>query len=130
MSSDPISIVVAPRSLAAIKLWDEVLPFNSGTVTSEAQAVVLAAKSVTLDFLPGDTAVFSSTLDWTGPILADNFITINGVIGPEPVTTTPAVDVSASIPIGITTVVFEWRDFGGLAQTSDIYLVTTAKIFE
>jgi type II secretory pathway pseudopilin PulG len=130
VTSDPINIVVAPRPLVAIKLWDEVLPFDSGTVTTPAQAVVLAGKSVALDFSPGDTAVLSSTPDGTGPILADNFITINEVITTEPVSLTPAVDVSASIPTGSTTVLFEWRDFGGLAQTSDMYLVTTAKIFE
>lgn len=140
--SDPISIDVASRPSVAIKLWDADTDPSTGPVTTPELAAVLATNSVTLNFVAGDSAVLSSTADGTGDILADNFITVNGanICGPDPadgcftwavsLNPVPAIDVSADIPIGTTTVVFDWRDFGGSAETSDIYLVTTAKISE
>jgi hypothetical protein len=140
--SDPISIDVAPRSSVAIKLWDAATDPSTGPVTTPELAAILATNSVTLNFAAGDSAVLSSTDDGTGDILADNFITVNGAnicvggdlggcfIGPVPLSPVPAIDVSGVIPIGTTTVVFDWRDFGGAAETSVIYLVTTAKIVE
>ena len=140
--SDSISIDVAPRPSVAIKLWDADADPSTGPVTTPELAAVLATSSVTLNFVAGDSAVLSSTADGIGDILADSFITVNGanICGPAPadgcfiwgvpLNPVPAIDVSGAIPIGTTTVVFDWRDFGGAAETSDIYLVTTAKIIE
>ena len=115
------------------KLWGAVSPYSTGPVTSPALATVEASQSVTLDFSAGDTAVLSSTPDGTGPILTDNFITVNGVnVCPGGNCfaggSIPAIDVSSAIPIGETTVLFEWRDYGGIAESSDIFLVTSAEI--
>ena len=112
---------------ASIKLWDADVKIDTPFV-DPAQAVLFASKLVTLNFSTGDTAVLSSTPEGTGPILADNFITINNIIRLEPVTPISAVDISAFIPNGQTPVLFEWRDFGGIAQSSDIFLVTSAEI--
>jgi hypothetical protein len=131
---------VASAATVNIKLWDAVPQFTTVPVTTPITETVEKHKSVKLDFAAGDTAVLSSTPNGTGPILADNLIRVNGVnicvggavgacfIGTVPLTAVPAIDVAAAIPIGETTVLFEWRDFGGVAQTSDIYLVTSAKI--
>ena len=111
----PATQGVSAATVSSTKLWDAVSQFNSGPATSEAQAVVLAAKSVTLDLSPGDSAVLSSTADGTGDILADNFISINGVnvcvggdgtncfLGGSGLTPISPIDVSSAIPIGNTT---------------------------
>lgn len=40
----------------------------------------------------------------------------------------PPIDVSAFIPVGTTTVVFDLRDFGAIASNTDLFLVTTATV--
>lgn len=137
--SDPITIDVG---LASIKLWDAEPQFaTTPFITDPPTFTVEASKSVILDFKAGDTAVLSSTPDGTGLILADNFITVNGVnicgVGPldgcfagSGLTPISPIDVSSAILIGETTVLIEWIDFGGVAASSDIYLVTSAEISE
>ena len=133
--------VVSAASGGSIKLWDAVASYSTGPTTSPALATVEASKSVTLDFSAGDTAILSSTADGLGNIRTDNFITVNGVnvcngfvfdsifhcftggsISP--------IDISSNIPIGETTILIEWRDYGGTAESTDIFLVTDAEILE
>jgi len=140
----------------SIKLFDATPPFGTGPTTSAAVAIPFAITSVILHFTPGDTAVISSTPDGTGPIVIDNFLTINGknacegvagqvfpdsCFGPaiaptvptgDPIDTIltpiPPIDVSAFVPLGTTAVVFELRDFGIIAGNTDLFLVTTASV--
>ena len=100
--------------------------------------------------------MISSTPDGTGPIVIDNFMTINGenvcegvpgqlepeiCFGPridptEPIgvpietvlTPIPPIDVRTFIPVGTTIVLFELRDFGIIAGNTDLFLVTTGTI--
>jgi hypothetical protein len=62
----------------SIKLFDATPVFGTGPVTSPAEAIPFASKSLIIHFAEGDTAVVSSTPDGTGPIVIDNFLTING----------------------------------------------------
>jgi len=147
------SLVLAQQ--VGIKLFDATPVFGTGPQTSPAEAIPFASTSLILGFAPGDTAVISSTSDGTGPIVIDNFVTINGVnacegvtgqqfpescfgptVKPElptgvPVETVftpiPPVDVSTFIPVGTSAVHFELRDFGVIAGNTDLFLVTTAK---
>jgi hypothetical protein len=116
----------------------------------------LQANPLTLSFAPGDTAVVSSTPDGTGPIVIDNFMTINGVNACTEVadqrdtvscfeavsnralptgmpietvlTPIPPIDVTRFIPVGTTMVLFDLRDFGVIAGNTDLFLVTTATV--
>lgn len=63
----------------SIKLFDATPTFGSGPQTSPDEAIPFASTTLILNFAPGDTAVISSTPDGTGPIVIDNFMTINGV---------------------------------------------------
>jgi hypothetical protein len=135
----------------SIKLFDATSAFQTGPVTSPAEAVPYASRSLILTIAPGDKTVISSTADGTGSIVIDNFLTINGANAcqaapgqgfPEscfvrqarplmggPIETVlipiPPIDVSGLIPIGTNPVLFELRDFGIIAGNTDLYLVTT-----
>ena len=128
--------LVSAASSSSIKLWDAVASYNTGPITSPALATVEASKSVFLDFSAGDTAILSSTPDGLGNIRTDNFITVNGVnVCPggncfAGASSIPPIDISSEIPIGVTSVLIEWRDYGGIANSTDIYLVTDAEILE
>ena len=128
---------VSAASGGGIKLWGAVPIYTTDPVTIPPTFTVEASKSVTLDFSAGDTAVLSSTPDGTGGVLTDNFITVNGAnvcpggncfIGPVPLTAVSPIDVSGFIPIGESTILIEWIDFGGSAESSDIFLVTSAEL--
>ena len=144
------SLSAQPR--VSIKLFDAIHAFGTGPVTSFGAAIPFATQSLILTFAPGDSAVLSSTPDGTGPLVIDNFIIVNGVnacgtaesshescFGPvlnpdvplgAPIDTiltpVPPIDVSALIPVGTTSVVFELRDFGSIAGNTSVFLVTTA----
>jgi hypothetical protein len=75
--SGPENLVFAQQT--SIKLFDARPTFATGPVTSPAEATSFANTSSILIFASGDTAVISSTPDGTGPIVIDNFMTINGV---------------------------------------------------
>lgn len=142
--------LTAPQS--AIKLFNANPTFSTGLHTSPVEAIPFASTSVILSFAPGDTAVISSTPDGTGPIVIDNFLTINGVntcegvaehscFGPllnpaQPtgvpiqtvLTPIPPIDVSKFMPVGNEEpVLFELRDFGVIAGNSELFLVTTGQ---
>jgi hypothetical protein len=144
-----------PQPRIGIKLFNVNPTFSTGPQTSPAEAIPFASTSVLLSFKAGDSAFLSSTPDGTGPIVIDNFLTINGVntcegvanqefpdscfgpfINPDlpagvPIqnvlTPIPPIDVSPFIPIGTTSVLFELRDFGVLAGNSELFLVTTGQ---
>jgi hypothetical protein len=148
-------VVDAQPATSSIKLFDAALTAGTGPGTSAAQALPYATRSIVLVKSAGDTAVLSSTPDGTGNIVIDNFITINGknacegavgrlyfdsCFGPVLDTTLPVnvpvetvltpippIDVSALIPTGTTSVIFELRDYGSIAGATDLYLVTTSK---
>jgi hypothetical protein len=63
----------------SIKLFDVRPTFGTGPVKSPAEAEPFAGRFLIFSFAPQDTAVVSSTPDGTGPIVIDNFMTINGV---------------------------------------------------
>lgn len=140
----------------ATKLFNAKPTFSTGEQTSPAEAIPFENTSVVLSFTLGDTAVLSSTPDGTGPIVIDNFVTINGVstckgvasqafldscFGPVinptlptgvPIQTVltpiPPIDVSKFMPVGTEEPVrFELRDFGVIAGNSDLFLVTTGQ---
>jgi len=115
----------------SIKLWDAVSSFNTFTTTNEASAIVLAGATVTLDFSAGDTAKLSSTSGGGTGVSVDNFISVDGVrVCASNICTGVTSDISLDIDPGTTTIVIEWRDFGGSAQTSDVYLITSADILQ
>lgn len=148
-----VNLALAHQS---IKLFDANQAFGTGVQTSPDRASPYASKSLILNFAPGDTAVISSTPDGKGPIVIDNFMTINGVNACEgvkgqafshscfglaivsPLRTglpieavlapIPSIDVSRLIPVGTTTVQFDLRDFGVIAGNTDLFLVTTATV--
>ena len=154
-SAKTVKLLDSTGVITAIKLSDSNLSFSTGPSTSITEAISYASTSVMLDFIAGDTAVISSTPDGTGPIVIDNFLTINGenvcdnvegqffplncfgpVINPtvptgiliqNVLTPIPPIDVSSFIPVGITTVLFELRDYGFIAGNSDLFLVTTGQ---
>ena len=127
--------------LNSVKLWS-----TAGLATSPGGTVIIATKSVSLEFEAGDTAVLSSTPDGLGFFFTDNFININGTnvcpggscfagfVSPPPFWfPIPPLDVSPFIPVGDDDgppVVFDWVDVGGIFASSDVYLVTTADIEE
>lgn len=144
-----VSIDVVSAQQLSIELFDATLTFASGSVTSPADALPTASTSLVLRLGPLDRAVLSSTPDGTGSIVIDNFMTINGVnacalvagrdscfgpiIDPDlpigvPIETvlTPVapIEVTALIPVGTTTVLFELRDFGVIRGNTDLFLVT------
>lgn len=143
-------IVSGQRTLAdqtpiVVKLFDAIPTFRTGPLTSIGEAVPFASTSILLDFKADDSAVLSSTPDGTGPIIIDNFMTINGenicgenCFGPHirrlrddrPIDTIlepiPPIDVSAFIPVGLNSILFELRDFGVIAGNTELFLVTTA----
>lgn len=68
------NVVVETDSVCtgSTKLW------NAASLNTSGSFTILESRSVIIDFSAGDTAVLSSTSDGTGPILADNFILVNG----------------------------------------------------
>lgn len=143
------------REKVSIKLFDATRTFSTGPITSPEQAIPFATRSVILSKAEGDSAVLSSTPDGKGAIVIDNFLKINGknvcrglggqsvsescfgaILDPslpidEPIDKVlqpiAPIDVSAHIPTGTTTVLFDLRDFGAIAGNTDLYLVTTSK---
>ena len=143
---------------ASVTLFDARPTFRTGPQTSPSEAFPFASTTLILSFAPGDTAVISSTPDGTGPLVIDNFMTINGVnvceglggpfldscFGPflqdpldpgvigMPIETVrmpvPPIDVRGFVPEGTQTVLFELRDFGIMAGNTDLFLVTTGTI--
>jgi hypothetical protein len=113
--------------------------------------VVFDEASLLLSCRPRSTAVLSSTADGLGPLVADNFIEVNGrnvctrgtntgdgveqcfnwqgvpqVNTPalEAYHSVPPLDVSGDMPKGRGTVTFALVDYGGIYANSDIWLIT------
>jgi hypothetical protein len=150
------------RSIAqefnSIKLFDASPAFATGPETSAAEAVPFSTTTLILNFTANDSAIISSTPDGTGPIVIDNYLTINGVNVCEGVSnfqaascvggyiknphnpkvigkpieqvlkSVPPIDVSSIIPVEPGAVVFELRDFGVIRGNTDLFLVTTHNI--
>src|SRR3954454_863713 len=79
-----IVLIAGPHSYSSaqtrsIKLFDATPVFDTGPNTSLDRAIPFATRSVVLTFTADDSAILSSTADGTGPLVIDNFISINGV---------------------------------------------------
>lgn len=155
-NAQPTSSMQANAQPTSIKLFDATPTFSTGPQTSPDNATSFASTAITLNFAAGDTAVISSTPDGMGPIVIDNFLTINdqnackgaqGQAFPEScfgpiidstlptgqaaegvLTPIPPIDVRALIPVGTTAVRFDLRDLGVIGGNSDLFLVTTAPV--
>ncbi len=136
--------------IAAVKLFDAIPAFETGSVTSPASAIVFAEKTLTVTRTVGSSLIISSTVDGTGPIVVDNFMTIDGTnvciggiespagnqncfagllggrTGPMETLLSPVVplDVTTTIPLGTSTVTFQLRDFGAIAGNTNLFLMT------
>ncbi len=144
---------VARRHTNAFKLFDANSTFDRSDVL---ELEVFRRTSLLISFQPGDTAVLSSTRNGRGPIVIDNFLTVNGatacdgvvgqafqdscfgpIINPAfpigvPIetvlSTVGPIDVTHLIPVGTNTVVFELLDHGVIAGNTDLWLVTTGTV--
>jgi hypothetical protein len=122
-------------------------PWNCSPVTDR---VVFDEAALLLSCRSHPTAVLSSTADGLGPLVADNFIEVNGRnvctegTGPggggscfnwpvvwdigtpalDAYQSVPPLDVSGDMPRGRGTVTFALVDYGGIYANSDIWLVT------
>jgi hypothetical protein len=129
----------------AIKLFDAVPVSNVGTITDPLKALSFGQTQLVLICPPVPLAIISSDVDGTGPIVVDNFLTVNGVnVCPLGLgfgncfqsfhggssdasiayTGVPAIDISPRISSGSHVVSFSLDDHGGLLGSSEIWLVT------
>lgn len=74
-----VGIAQVSAQVFSIKLFDATPTFPSAVETSPDNAYIFKSTSQCLNFTAGAMAVLSSTPDGTGPIVVDNFMTINGV---------------------------------------------------
>lgn len=126
--------------------------YDTGNVTTPAQAVSYDTKSIVVDCPTGalPTAIISSTSDGSGSFVVDNFLAVDGVnvcpgagdtkgcftsfVGPpagaalEHYGPISPLDVSASFSEGKHVVTFDAMDWGGIAAKSNIWLVTSCSV--
>jgi hypothetical protein len=121
-----------------IKLFDAAPVTNSGPIRS--QSVTFGQTDLVLACPPVPAATVSSNPEGTGPVVVDNFLTVNGRnVCPGncfqkfnggssdaslAYTGVPALEISASIPSGINEVRFAIQDYGGFAGNSEVWLLT------
>jgi hypothetical protein len=130
----------------AIKLFDAVPVTNVGAITDPLEALSFGQTQLVLICPPVPLAIISSDVNGTGPIVVDNFLTVDGVNVCPPglggfgncfqsfhggssdasiaYTGVAAIDISARISSGSHVVNFALDDHGGLLGSSEIWLVT------
>lgn len=136
-----------PGALAnAIKLFDAVPVTKVGPNTDPQKALSFGQTQLVLICPPVPSAIISSDVDGTGPVVVDNFLTVDGVnVCPTGLggfgncfqsfhggssdasmayTGVPALDISTRISSGSHVVNFALDDHGGLLGSSEIWLVT------
>jgi hypothetical protein len=131
----------------AIKLFDAVPVTNVGPVVEPHKALSFGQTQLVLICPPAPSAIIASDPDGTGPVVVDNFLTVDGLnVCPTRIDTgsrdcflsfhggsadaslaytgVAAIDISPRIPSGSHVVNFELDDHGGLLGSSEIWLVT------
>ncbi|HXJ78036.1 MAG TPA: hypothetical protein VMS64_05060 [Candidatus Methylomirabilis sp.] len=133
----------AAAQIRTIKLFDASPVTQSGPIGQAHEAVVFGETALVLACPAVPWAVVSSDLQGTGPVVVDNFLTVDGrnvcarwtngcflgYLGGSTeaslaYTGVPPFDISADIPSGVNRVNFMLTDFGGLRGNSDVWLLT------
>ena len=141
-------VLPTPGAFAnAIKLFDAVPVTTVGPVTGAHQAVSFGQTQLVLICPPAPSAIISSDVDGTGPVVVDNFLTVDGLnVCPTAVDSgyrncfqrfrggssdaslayigVAAIDISSHMSRGSHVVNFALDDHGGLLGSSEIWLVT------
>jgi hypothetical protein len=135
----------------AIKLFDAVPVTNVGPITDPLKALSFGQTQLVLICPPVPSAIISSDVDGTGPVVVDNFLTVDGLNVCPPgsggfgncfqsfhggssdasvaYTGVAALDISTRIGSGSHVVNFALDDHGGLLGSSEIWLVTNCFVW-
>jgi hypothetical protein len=153
LTSDGVGGAQPPHAIKlfrAMPVTDSAPCVNPGGCSAVTDRVVFDEAALLLSCRSHPTAVLSSTADGLGPLVADNFIEVNGRnvctegTGPggggscfnwpvvwdigtpalDAYQSVPPLDVSGDMPRGRGTVTFALVDYGGIYANSDIWLVT------
>jgi hypothetical protein len=130
----------------AIKLFDAVPVTKVGPNTDAQTALSFGQTQLVLICPPVPSAIIASDVDGTGPVVVDNFLTVDGLnvcpAGPGgfgncfqnfhggssdasiAYTGVPALDISSRMSSGSHVVNFALDDHGGLLASSELWLVT------
>lgn len=137
---------------AAIKLFDAVPVTRAGDVMDPSKSASFGQTQLVLICPPAPAAIIASDPSGVGPIVVDNFLTVDGdnvcPIGTDAgyrncfqsfrggsseaslaYIGVPALDVSSHISSGSHVVTFSLDDHGGLLGSSEIWLVTNCYLW-